>query len=251
MKKPLIVLLTHQEPDSVQRMRKYWATVEPEADILIAYGGCEAVFERLAMSNSLFVRSDRLALNDLQRELQSYSLLWRLVSDWLNGRPYDTIFFAEYDYVPTCTGFLGRNVASLRSEGADVCGYQVQRIDGTNHPHYLYHRRNPRLFDLWSSISVRSQKSVVLSMWGMASLWTREAFDSVAAIPEDEPAYLELWLPTVAHHLGFRVRGFAEEQHRMVAPKGDFSGQLEAARMLGVTAVHPAKRCWLESADLL
>jgi len=245
MSKPLVVLLTHQEPDSVASMLEYWKRCEPDAEILVAYGGRETAFDELAGANKLYVASDRLAVNDLQRELQSYTLLWQIISDWMREQPHNAILFAEYDYVPTAPGLLGMSLAFMKAEGADVCGYRVRRIDGTNHPHYLYHQSNQRLLNLWAKMSIRKDRSVVLSMWGMASLWTRQAFDAVASVSEEENAYLELWLPTVAHHLGFRVRGFPEEQHQLVGPEGEQGAKLAEASEAGLWAVHPAKHCWV------
>ncbi len=62
-------------------------------------------------------------------------------------------------------------------------------------------------------------------MFGSGSFWTREAFCAVCAVEEPFPIYMELYLPTLAHHLGFRVRDFGE-QDRFV---GVFENQIAAS----------------------
>ena len=81
-------------------------------------------------------------------------------------------------------------------------------------------------------------------MLGTGSVWTREAFLAVAAVPEPFPIYLELWLPTVAHHLGFRVRPFqGEAATGHVRNLGVFSvRETERARRAGAWTAHPVKR---------
>jgi hypothetical protein len=52
--------------------------------------------------------------------------------------------------------------------------------------------------------------------------------------------YLEIWLPTLAHHLGFRVRDLPD-QNPFVRNLGDMTGSMEAARRAGAWAVHRVK----------
>jgi hypothetical protein len=82
-------------------------------------------------------------------------------------------------------------------------------------------------------------------MFGTGSFWTREAFCAVAATEEPFPIYLELYLPTLAHHLGFRVRDFTE-QNRFVRITKDETESIEQARAEGAWTLHPVKRLWID-----
>ncbi|MEM0897102.1 MAG: hypothetical protein AAGJ79_09445, partial [Verrucomicrobiota bacterium] len=57
-----------------------------------------------------------------------------------------------------------------------------------------------------------------------------------------EDIYLELFLPTAAHHLGFRVRPMPPSQTGFILPKGGWSAEArEQAKTAGAWAVHPVK----------
>ena len=80
-------------------------------------------------------------------------------------------------------------------------------------------------------------------MFGTGSFWTRTAFDAVAATAEPFPIYLEIYLPTVAHHLGFRLRDW-REQNRHISSLGNFVYAIDQARREGAWALHPVKTLW-------
>ncbi len=80
-------------------------------------------------------------------------------------------------------------------------------------------------------------------MLGTGSVWRREAFDAVADIAEPFPIYLEIYQPTLAHHMGFRVRPLPD-QDQFVDNLRDMSEQIDAARTCGAWVIHPVKRLW-------
>lgn len=243
MKRILNVILTHQAPACVARMLEWWRRHVAAEDILLACGGSEADFRAMEHSQKIFVNDPRLRTRDHQREFQSYTAIFRAASAWLRDRPYECVHFCEYDQLPLAADFNERQMARLDAERADLLGYRMLRVDGTSHPHYLYHASNPRFCEFWKSISRRTDPSVVMSMFGTGSVWKREAFDAVAAITEPFPIYVEIYLPTLAHHLGFRVRPLPD-QDRFVDNLGDLEGTIEEARRAGAWVVHPVKGMW-------
>ena len=42
-------------------------------------------------------------------------------------------------------------------------------------------------------------------MFGSGPFWTREAFVGVCSIPQTINCYFKIFLPTLAHHLGYRA----------------------------------------------
>ena len=69
----------------------------------------------------------------------------------------------------------------------------------------------------------------------------------MATSTEPFPIYLELYLPTLAHHFGYRVRSLREEDH-CVSNLGDFRDRVVQARRSGTWTIHPVKSleglCW-------
>jgi hypothetical protein len=115
------------------------------------------------------------------------------------------------------------------------------RIDGTSHPFELYHESDPAFSPFWRSVSRRDDPGVIFWMFGSGSFWTREAFLAVAGHDQLIECLFEIYLPTLAHHLGFRVRSWREDQHLISnLPAPEVS--IENAQQHACWTVHPVKR---------
>jgi len=225
-------------------MVAWWNRHAPGSEILVAYGGAAERFEALRVPHKVFVDDSRLRTRDHQRERQSFGGVFIAVREWLRSHPScRLIHLSEFDCIPLCPDVFARLEARLAREGADVLGCRLERVDGTNHPHYLYHAGDPQFAPFLESISIRKDRGVVLAMLGCVSFWTRAAFTAVADAEEAAPLYLEIALPTLAHHLGFRVRGL-HDQSAFVQPGGDMMPQLESLRAAGAWMAHPVKGFW-------
>ena len=244
----LAVLITHQEPAAVAKMLRYWIGVE-DCHLLIAYGGPKHYFLEIDHEPKLFISGSRLRTRDHLRERQSYTELVRAVSAEIRGLPYLHIWLMEYDHLPVTRDTLRQIRSFAEAESADVLGFQVKRLDNTHSPHYLSHAFDPKFHAFWNEVSRREDRAVVLSMIGTGSLWRREVFDEIAQYEEPTPIYLEIYLPTLAHHLGYRVRDFGE-QNRFVSslPKPYFN--LAWAQEQGAWTIHPLKTAWGGRPDL-
>ena len=247
MTRVLNLLLTHQEPPAVARMLAWWRDHGAEDNLLLVYDGTEKEFNCIEHPQKVRVDDPRLRTVRHSHERQSYTELIRAVSRWLAGRDFTHVHLAEYDHLPLVSDLHERQAARLEEERADVLGFQLARVDGTNQPHLLYHAHMPGFFPFWRGLSVRENKGVVLSMFGSGSFWTRAAFDAVAAHAEPFPIYLELYLPTLAHHLGYRLRDW-REQNRYISSLGNFVDRIDEARRAGAWTLHPVKTLWNERA---
>ena len=243
MSRVLNALLTHQPVEQIERMLAWWGAYCPPENVLIVFDGPAETLARLDHPLKVRVDDPRLRTVKHSRERQSYTGVWRAVSRWLEGRDYTHVHVAEYDQVPLATDFNTRQVAQLEQEHADVLAFQLLRVDGTNQPHYLYHAHLPGFFQHWKSFSVRHDPQVVLSMFGSGSFWMRAAFDATAARTEPFPIYLELYLPTTAHHLGYRLRDWGG-QNRHITSLGDYVDSIPQARQDGAWTLHPVKTLW-------
>lgn len=229
-------------------MLTHWNKCVDSESILIAYGGPKSEFEKIQHSQKFFVEDPRLRTRDHQRELQSYTRLFQKAASFLDadGERFQFVHFAEYDHLPLVPDLNARQIQLLAAEKADVLGFHLHRVDATNNPHFLYHSARRNLASYWKNISVRSEPDVILSMFGSGSFWTRESFRAVATMDEPFPVYMEIYLPTLAHHLGFRVRDFAA-QNRFVGILKDRTRNIEEAREQGAWTLHPVKS--LQSAN--
>lgn len=241
----LNVILSHQTAPEIGKMLSWWEKRVPIESIVIACGGPHSEFEALNHKSKILIDDPRLRTRDHQRELQSYSKLFQQVSQFLDtqGRDFEFVHFIEYDHLPLVEDLNERQINRLIEERADVIGFHLHRVDGTSDAHYLYHASNEKFANYWSEITCRTEPEVVLSMFGSGSFWKREAFDAVASVPEPFPIYMELYLPTLAHHLGFRLRDF-EDQNRFIGVLRDKTRRIARAQAEGAWTLHPVKYLW-------
>lgn len=228
-------------------MLQYWKDRVSIESILIAYGGTKREFDAIQHEQKFFADDPRLRTRDHQREFQSYTRLFRAAAEFLRirGTQFQFVHFAEYDHVPLVPQLNEHQIERLKSEGADLLAFHVHRVDDTNNPHFLYHAADEKFMPYWARITKRSEPEVVLSMFGSGSFWTREAFCTVSATEEPFPIYMELYLPTLAHHLGFRVCDLGD-QNRFVRALADEICSVDQARQEHAWTLHPVKRLWDE-----
>lgn len=237
------IIVTHQSADRIARMLVWWRTAAPAESLWIAYGGTRDEFNEIAWPQKFFLESSRIRTTRPQYDRQSYHEIFQTADrlGFLTGLRY--VHLAEFDQLPLQPALNMLQSRVLQRLRADVLGYRLQRLDGTSNPHFLYHAHDPAFATFLRKISCRPDPNVVLSFLGFGSFWTVEAFRAVAAIPEPFPIYLELWMPSVAHHLGFRVRRI-DEPEKYNALAGDSTHLIDEATAAGMWSVHPVKARW-------
>jgi hypothetical protein len=234
------VVLTHQGGDALSGVLKNWEGVCREEDLWIAFGGSRADFEKLGYPRKVFVEDPALRTRDHQREKQSYTGIYRAIAPVVERERPDFIYLCEYDQIPLVGDLNRRQVGEMTREGADVMGHWLHRVDGTSHCHMLNHESDPGFLPFWRSLSRREDPGVVFSMFGSGSFWTRAAFLAVASTPQSIDCYQELYLPTLAHHLGYRVRGW-DEKHHLLSNLPSRSITVQEGRKREAWTVHPVK----------
>jgi hypothetical protein len=236
----LNLIIAHQGGAAFERLLDRWSSVCPATDLWIAFGGRLEDFNELAYPRKIFIHEMGLRTRDHQREKQSYTPIMRAFKPVVEKERPDFVYFCEYDQIPLERDLNVRQVEAIRREDADMMGHYLVRMDGTGHPHLLNHKADPEFARFWGSISRRDDPGVILSMFGSGSFWTREAFLAVASVDQQIPCYLEIYLPTLAHHLGYRVRGWDESQH-LISNHPSPKITEEEARKRGCLTVHPIK----------
>jgi len=234
------VVLTHLGESRMRSLLKNWEEVCAPEDLWIAFGGSRADFESIDYPRKVFVEDPNLRKMDNQREKQSYTGIFQAMAPVVEKENPDFVYFCEYDHLPLVHDLNRRQVDEMLRENADVMGHWLYRVDGSSHYHMLYHETDPCFFPFWKSISLREDPGVILSMFGSGTMWSREAFLAVALRAQEIACYLEIYLPTLVHHLGFRVRGWNEEKHFLSnLPSALIS--VEEGQRQGAWTVHPIK----------
>ncbi len=215
---------------------------------MIAYGGSHENFLKLDPGiNAFFVPDASLRTAQHTRERQQYQGVYSELPTWLEKYADQTthVHLVEFDAIPVAAG-LGRTlIDALQDEGADVIGYGLLDLWGTTHPHNRYELSNTDFLGFIESLSRREDKYRILTMLGCSSFWTFQCFRDVANHPTPD-VYLEIGMPSMAHHLGYRIRPLPHYQERFVSFTGDFTSRIDELKEQGAWVIHPCKQYWEE-----
>lgn len=244
----LWAILVHQSAKECRALLKYWQKLgfDP-SNILLVHGGSREDFSSLDPVNAVFVPDANLRTARHPVEKQSYAGPMREISKWMSGRSYRYICLVEYDHLPLVSDWGRRLEELLVSERADVLFHHLVRVDGTNAPHYLYHQSDPEFYGAWEHVSRREDPHVVLNCMATGSFWIREAFVAVAdnlnfgiSHLSSLPVYVEMELPTTAHHLGYRIRDCGSQNEFVKISPQNLDG-VSFSRAQGAWSLHPVK----------
>lgn len=203
----LWAILVHEEAEKVEALHRYWNSLGYASEsILFVHAGGRSEFEALRLSNKVFVEDKEIRTIFHPMEKQSYGGALREIAAWMGDREIEAIAMVEYDHLPLDGKWGNKLCDLLNKEEADLLCHHLTRVDGTNASHYLYHMSDPRFPNLWKSFSLREDKEICFDAVMTGSVWRRAALEAVAGRKEEIPVYLELYLPSLTHHLGFRVR---------------------------------------------
>jgi hypothetical protein len=227
---PLIVVLDHRSPEAVSRHLERWTSRGASRDtLLLVYGGPEASFAAIDWPHKRFLSDPRLRTRDHQRDRQSYRCVLREVSDWMQGRDFTHVLFMEYDQIPLAADVPALYLHRLSETDADVLGYDVQRIDGTLHPHWL------------GLMDQTLPPPPVWSLLGTGHFWKREAWEAVTAEERHAGWYLELDFASTAVELGFRLAGLPDQDPYVQALPEQLPCTPDLAAQRGAWTLHPVK----------
>ena len=238
--KVMNIVLTHLGGAHFKRLMDRWSHVSSPESVWVAFGGSRSEFDLLDYPRKVFIDDPGLRKSDNQRDKQSYTGVFRAMTEAIRSFSPDFIHLCEFDHVVLVPDLNARQVEEMTREQADVMGHLLVRMDNSGHYFHLYHESDERFAPFWERLSLREEKGVVLNMFGSGSMWTRQAFLAVASKAEEIPCYLELYLPTLAHHLGYRVRCWRESMH-MISNLPSSMINLETAVRRGCWTIHPIK----------
>jgi len=240
----LNVVLTHLPAPEVYEGVQYLHGIAPASRFAICHGGRFEDFSRLEYTDKVFV--DDPSLRAPPRTFQSYHETFALLYDrFLRNDPIlGSVYIFEYDHLILDGDFEQRITDLAVASGADFMGKTCVERTGTNWLHYLRFRNDRRLLTHLRSVSVHEDCARMYGCLGNGFWLTRAALEAYLAVIEHPPCYGELYVPTLLHHLGFRVVDVDGhgDLYRYVRPDGEFLlSEVLRLKHHGETFVHPYK----------
>ncbi len=240
----LTALVTHLGPEATQATLRHLERVAPGARVVVCHGGTRNDFDRIDTRAKVFVEDSDLRAAPIT--IQSYNQLLRLVwQESVRDDPaIEAVCVLEYDQVVLCPDYETRILDLLVTSGADFLGKNCVDRTQSNWVHYLRYRDDPGLLAFLRAVSVRNDKERMFGCLGTGLVLRRAVLEALATMEHFRPAYIELYLPTLVHHLGFKVDDAARlgdcYDHLRWAPPYEVEDVL-ALKTNGACFVHPLK----------
>jgi hypothetical protein len=201
----LVAVITHLAPEQVEEGARLLHTVAPDARFVIGYNGKRAEFDALAIEDKVLLDDPTLKSfgPHLQSMTQVFSAVWEAY--FLGDDRWDSLYVIEYDHLVLHAEFERRLCGLALRTRADLLGKNCIDCTATNQEHYIRFRRDLRLLDHLRHLSVREDPTRIFSCLGDGIWLTRAALEAYMAVRVHPPCYLEVYVPTLLHHLGFNV----------------------------------------------
>ena len=240
----LTVLLTHLDRARVESQLAHMRATAPGARFAAVHGGRRSDFDGLDPSEALFVEDPSLRGPHFDKSLND--TLRAIHATWVRDDPEtDLVYLVEYDHIILRADFEQALREVVARTGAGLVAKNATPRNDTNWSHFLKVRHDERLNRYIADITSRDDPLVRWGCLGTGLLLTREALAAFCALEEPPPYYVEMFVPTVIHHLGFRVVDMdaVSDLYADVRWLPEFGlDEARAARQNGRHFVHPFKR---------
>lgn len=239
----LCAILLHGDEAQTRDILRAWGNCGwSDEALLVLHGGSPGDFQTLSHTQKIYLDDERLRRSPAPLMKQSYGAVMRAVADFLTRqKEFEWVLFAEYDLVPLRQSLAAALLEVARAHDADVLFHHLQRVDGTNAPHYCHHLEDPLFQTAWQTISQRMPANDILNALVVGSLWRRQAWVDVSRAALATEVYLEMELPTTAHHLGYRTVSYPTEWSRTITATPTGSSALQNALTEDAAWLHPWK----------
>lgn len=237
-------VLTHLRAERVHETMELLRAVSPDARFVVCYGGDRSEFERITAPEKLFIDDPTLRgpAQHLQSLTRSFQALWGACFE--HDDSADALYLIEYDHLILDAGFETRLRELATVTGADFMGKNCGDRTATNGEHYVRFRRDPSLLGHLRELSVRDEPSRIFGCLGDGMWISRRALEAYLSVAEHPPCYVEIYVPTLLHHLGFRIVDvdMHSELYRHVRWMPSFDAdQVVAQCRAGTVFMHPVK----------
>jgi hypothetical protein len=239
----LTAVLTHLDARAVRRQLDYLGDLAPASRFVVCHGGSRKDFDDLDDADAIFVDDPSLRGPHFAKSINQ--TLYALNERHVRGDPsVDWVYVIEYDHLILRGDFDGALVGVAERTGAGLLGKWASVRNDTNWSHYLAARDDAELNRFIEAISRRDDPRVRLGCLGTGMFFRRDAFDAFCSLEGAPEAYVELFVPTAVHHLGFDVVDVdaVADLYADVRWLPEFGvDEARAARRAGRTFVHPFK----------
>lgn len=241
----LTVVITHLDHGRVQSQIAYLEALSPGSRFVVAYGGPREEFARLGVPHAVFV--DDPSLRSASTKHQSYNAILRRVHETFiaGDETFELVYFMEFDQLVLRGDFHEALTALSEKTGAGLMAKSASVRNDTNWPHTLAARDDEALNEFIAGISRREDSALRLGCLGTGMLFRRDALAAFCSAAAEAPqAYLELFAPTLVHHLGFEVVDVDQVSDIYSAMRwrpGYAPQEAISAKRAGATFLHPYK----------
>jgi hypothetical protein len=237
-------VLTHLAAEQVHERMQLLNAVAPDARFVICYGGTAEEFERIELQHRLLI--DDPTLRGPQQHLQSltmsFAALWNAYFE--HDESSDSLYLVEYDHLILDRQFETRLRELAAVTNADFMGKTCTDRTGTNGEHYVRFRSDPRILGHLHKLSVREDPTRIFGCLGDGMWMSRGALQAYLELDRHPPCYCETYVPTLLHHLGYRVVDVDthSDLYRHVRWMPSFDAeQVVAQCRVGTVFMHPVK----------
>ncbi len=201
----LNVVLTHLAAPAVHEGLRLLEEAAPTARFAVCHVGEPEDFAGVTHEDRILVEEP--TFNGLPYSFQSLSaILGALHERFVRRDPaVRAVYLFEYDHLVLRPDFEEALSELAAATGADFMGKTCLERRGTNWPHYGRFRRDEQLIAHLRRVSVREDPTRLYGCLGNGFWITREALEAYVSVGEHPPCYGELYVPTLVHHLGFRL----------------------------------------------
>lgn len=204
MGRVLTAVLTHLDGELVDRQLAYLRSLSPESRFVVCHGGERAAFERIESDDAVFVDDPSLRGPHFDKSINA--TLAAIHDRWVAGDPsIDFVYLIEYDHLILRGDFEATLTEVAERSDAGLLGKWASPRNDSNWPHHIRLRDDERLNSFIAGISCRDDPGVRHGCLGTGMLLRRDALDAFCSLADVPPYYVELFVPTVVHHLGFEV----------------------------------------------
>ena len=211
--KLLHTILSHWSPGQVDLLMNYHHKLDPSVELLVAYGGPQANFERIVWQHKLYIADPSLRGSADQ---QNYCQWIRAATAWAKDRSEspDAVFFTETDH-PMLRSEYGQELTKILA--ASRCGFLgkwCSKREGSNSFFYLRYREDPNLRNALHEASGIDDSPIYEALaTGMLFRW--DVLEKVAAQRIDVPVFTEVIIPSMVRALGYPLGCFDRNSNFM------------------------------------
>ena len=200
----LNLLWTHLDASAVDMQLEYLRRLAPRSRFVVCHGGKHDDFDGITHQDKLFIDDDTLR-TDRAWNQSAFKLLGSAHQAFVAGNDIEAVFLFEYNHLVLRGDFELALEQLLNLSGADFVAKTCVPKDTNNWVHAIRARHDPEFMAFLGQISVRDDPARLYGCLGTGFVIRRAALEALLAVTPPRLDYHELYLPTVLHHLGFRL----------------------------------------------